>query len=52
MRTEVPRRSGEWIEFPEIDRCAWKSPADARRHLNPAQAAFVDRLIEALAATL
>lgn len=52
MRTEVPRHSGEWIEFPEIDRCAWKSPAEAKRLLNPAQAAFVDRLIEVLKAAL
>lgn len=52
MRTEVPRHSGEWIEFPEIDRCAWHTPVDARRHLNPAQAQFVDRLIDVLAAEL
>lgn len=50
MRTEVPRGSGEWLEFPEVDRCAWQTPAEARRHLNPAQAQFVDRLIEILAA--
>src|SRR5262245_2789403 len=30
--------------FPEIDRCQWFSAADARKQLNPAQAAFVDRL--------
>jgi len=34
--------------FPEIDRCAWFSPAEARQKLNPAQAAFVDRLEAAL----
>ena len=34
--------------FPEIDRCAWFSPSEAREKLNPAQAAFVDRLEAAL----
>jgi len=44
MRVEWPRNSGRWITFPEIDRCAWFSPDEARQFLNPAQAAFVDRL--------
>jgi predicted NUDIX family NTP pyrophosphohydrolase len=34
--------------FPEIDRCEWFSAADARKKLNPAQAAFVGRLEAAL----
>jgi predicted NUDIX family NTP pyrophosphohydrolase len=34
--------------FPEIDRCAWFRPAEARHKLNPAQVAFVDRLEAAL----
>jgi len=51
MRTEWPRRSGRWFEFPEVDRCAWVGPEEARAKLNPAQAAFVDRLEELLAAT-
>ncbi|HEY3523169.1 MAG TPA: NUDIX domain-containing protein [Candidatus Limnocylindrales bacterium] len=46
---EWPPRSGRRIEVPEIDRVAWVSPDEAKRRLNPAQAAFVDRLIEALA---
>ena len=45
---EWPRNSGRWITFPEIDRCGWFSPADARLRLNPAQAEFVDRLERAL----
>jgi len=43
-RTEWPRGSGRWLTFPEVDRCAWLDPAAARRKINPAQAAFIDRL--------
>jgi predicted NUDIX family NTP pyrophosphohydrolase len=44
VRIEWPRNSGRTIEFPEIDRCAW-CPSDlARERINPAQAAFIDRL--------
>lgn len=46
---EWPPRSGNRITVPEIDRVAWCGPGDARRRLNPAQAAFVDRLLQALA---
>jgi predicted NUDIX family NTP pyrophosphohydrolase len=45
---EWPPRSGRRQSFPEVDRAAWLSPALAREKLNPAQAAFVDRLLEAL----
>lgn len=43
---EWPPRSGRRQEFPEVDRAAWVTPADARRLLVSAQAAFVDRLLE------
>ncbi|MDL9945049.1 NUDIX domain-containing protein [Gordonia sp. ABSL11-1] len=43
-----PPRSGRMQEFPEIDRAEWVSPDVARVKLNPAQAAFVDRLMEVL----
>ncbi len=43
-----PPRSGRMQEFPEIDRAEWVDPATARAKLNPAQAAFVDRLLDAL----
>lgn len=43
-RAEWPHGSGRWVEFPEIDRCAWFGPAAAREKLNPAQAEFVTRL--------
>lgn len=44
MRTEWPRGSGRMLEFPEVDRCEWFDPATARRKINPAQVAFIDRL--------
>ena len=44
MKTEWPRKSGRWIEYPEVDRCAWLAPDEARRLLNPAQAELVGRL--------
>lgn len=43
---EWPPRSGRRQEFPEIDRVAWCEPEIARRKLNPAQSAFIDRLLE------
>lgn len=49
MRLEWPPHSGLWITIPEIDRCGWFDPATARTKLNPAQAAFIDRLEAALA---
>jgi predicted NUDIX family NTP pyrophosphohydrolase len=35
-------------EFPEVDRAAWFALEEARERINPAQAAFLDRLSEAL----
>ena len=49
MRVEWPRGSGRWIEFPEVDRCGWFDVETARAKLNPAQAALLDRLLEAVA---
>jgi predicted NUDIX family NTP pyrophosphohydrolase len=45
---EWPRGSGRQQEFPEIDYAAFFSVEDARRKLNPAQAAFVDDLVAQL----
>jgi predicted NUDIX family NTP pyrophosphohydrolase len=45
---EWPRGSGRVEAFPEVDRAAWFAPEQARRKLNEAQVAFIDRLIEAL----
>jgi predicted NUDIX family NTP pyrophosphohydrolase len=43
---EWPPRSGQQTEFPEIDRVEWFEPDLAIVKLNPAQAPFVDRLID------
>lgn len=49
MSVEWPRGSGRRITFPEVDRCAWLDPAEARRLINPAQAELIGRLEAALA---
>jgi predicted NUDIX family NTP pyrophosphohydrolase len=46
---EWPPRSGRRLAIPEVDRVAWFGPTEARRRIHPAQAAFIDRLVEALA---
>jgi predicted NUDIX family NTP pyrophosphohydrolase len=46
---EWPPRSGRSAEFPEIDRAGWFGVDAAREKLNPAQAEFLDRLLERLA---
>lgn len=43
-----PPRSGRLQRFPEVDRALWCDPATAREKLNPAQVAFVDRLVDIL----
>jgi predicted NUDIX family NTP pyrophosphohydrolase len=42
---EWPPRSGKEREFPEVDRAEWFAPEQARPKINPAQAAFIDRLL-------
>jgi len=39
-----PPRSGRMQEFPEVDRAAWFGLDEARRRINPAQAALLDDL--------
>jgi predicted NUDIX family NTP pyrophosphohydrolase len=46
---EWPPRSGRMNEFPEVDRAEWFDLDRAREKINPAQAAFLDRLAEAAA---
>jgi predicted NUDIX family NTP pyrophosphohydrolase len=41
---EWPPRSGRLQQFPEVDRAGWFGLDEAREKLNPAQAAFIDRL--------
>ena len=43
---EWPPRSGRRRSFPEIDRAAWVSVAEAGELLVPAQLAFLERLME------
>jgi predicted NUDIX family NTP pyrophosphohydrolase len=42
---EWPPRSGKRVAFPEIDRVAWFTPAEARRRVKSAQIPFIDRLM-------
>lgn len=45
---EWPPRSGREQEFPEVDRAEWFAVDEARRRILPAQAEFLDRLLEHL----
>src|SRR5579885_2435915 len=45
IEIEWPSGSGKKIEIPEIDRCAWFLPDEAKRKINPAQRGFIDRLV-------
>jgi predicted NUDIX family NTP pyrophosphohydrolase len=47
---EWPPRSGQTQSFPEVDRAGWFGLAEARERINPAQAALLDRLRDALGA--
>ena len=42
---EWPPRSGRMASFPEVDRAEWFDLETARRKINPAQQAFIDRLV-------
>jgi predicted NUDIX family NTP pyrophosphohydrolase len=45
---EWPPQSGRREGFPELDRVAWFTPAEARRRVKSAQIPFIDRLITAV----
>jgi predicted NUDIX family NTP pyrophosphohydrolase len=45
---EWPPRSGREREFPEVDRAGWFCEREARAKILPAQAPFIDRLLEHL----
>jgi predicted NUDIX family NTP pyrophosphohydrolase len=42
---EWPPRSGQIRSFPEVDRAAWFTVAEARERLLPAQTTLIDRLL-------
>lgn len=48
VTVEWPAGSGRRVSFPEVDQCKWFCPTVARVKLNPAQAAFIERLETAL----
>lgn len=43
---EWPPKSGQMAEFPEVDRAAWFSIAEARHKILKGQQPFLDRLLE------
>lgn len=45
---EWPPHSGRVMEFPEVDRCAWFSIADATKHILKSQRPFLQLLSEKL----
>jgi predicted NUDIX family NTP pyrophosphohydrolase len=45
---EWPPRSGQFRQFPEVDRAEWFALEVAREKINPAQAELIDRLEAAL----
>ena len=45
FKLEWPPKSGEWRDFPEVDRAAWFSIQEARLKIHPEQVAFLEQLI-------
>ena len=52
FQMEWPRASGQIGEFPEIDRAAWLSIAQALEKLVPAQVQFLERLESAVSSSI
>ena len=48
---EWPPRSGQRVQFPEVDRAAWFSIEEARKRILKGQEPFLDRLLTLLKAT-
>jgi predicted NUDIX family NTP pyrophosphohydrolase len=46
---EWPPKSGRVRDFPEVDRAGWFTVDEAKKKINPAQAALVDELLSKLA---
>ncbi len=45
---EWPPKSGRLREFPEVDRAGWFTAIEAKKKINPAQAALIDELLQSL----
>ena len=45
---EWPPKSGRVMAFPEVDRAGWFTIDEAKKKINPAQAALVDELVNSL----
>lgn len=48
FKMEYPYKSGKWIFVPEVDKAGWFSLEEAKKKINPAQAAFLDELLTRL----
>jgi len=48
MKMEWPSKSGNWIQFPEVDRCEWFRAEEAKLKINIAQAQLITTLEEKL----
>lgn len=48
---EWPPKSGQWQQFPEVDRAGWFGVDEARRKILPGQEPFIDRLLTVLGMT-
>ncbi len=44
FRLEWPPKSGQWADFPEVDRAAWFSLSEARLKIHPEQISFLEQL--------
>jgi predicted NUDIX family NTP pyrophosphohydrolase len=44
MRLEWPRKSGRWLTFPEVDRCAWFTVEAAKERILASQIELITRL--------
>lgn len=48
FKLEWPPKSGRLQDFPEVDRAGWFTVDEAKKKINPAQAALVDELLSKL----
>jgi predicted NUDIX family NTP pyrophosphohydrolase len=49
FRLEWPYKSGKWNDYPEVDKAGWFIGEEAKQKINPAQAAFLDEVLQLLA---